>query len=66
MDSNPLCLNLSNLGSTSVNVSATASGQKEYVNPGSVSESSSLLKGLGISMIAFLMHVSLLGSFLFL
>ncbi|XP_059430614.1 aspartic proteinase 36-like [Corylus avellana] len=52
--------------STSVNVSASTSGQKEFVNPGEVSESSSLRKELAISMIAFLMHISLLGSFLFL
>jgi hypothetical protein len=54
------------LGSTSVNVSTSTSGKKEYVNPGDVSESSSLQKELLISMIAFLMHISLHGSFWFL
>ncbi|XP_062172479.1 aspartic proteinase 36 [Alnus glutinosa] len=52
--------------SMSVNVSTSSSGKKEYVNPGNVSESSSLQKELLISIIAFLMHISLHGSFWFL
>ncbi|KAF5447601.1 hypothetical protein F2P56_033141 [Juglans regia] len=55
--------------SMSVNVSATTSaGKSEYVNAGQISESSSVqnepYKEIVISVIAFLMHISLLGSFL--
>jgi hypothetical protein len=38
------------LGSMSVNVSTSTGGKKEFVNPGNVSESSSLQKELLISM----------------
>ncbi|XP_040993097.1 aspartic proteinase 36-like [Juglans microcarpa x Juglans regia] len=55
--------------SMSVNVSATTSaGKSEYVNAGQISGSDSVQnepnKEIVISVIAFLMHISLLGSFL--
>ena len=58
-------------GSTSVNVTATMkTGKSEYVNAGQLNDNSSPqnepYKGIAISMISFLMHILLLGSFLFL
>ncbi|KAF3972896.1 hypothetical protein ACB098_08G111900 [Castanea mollissima] len=57
--------------STSVNVTATMkTGKSEYVNAGQLNDNSSPrnepYKGIVISMISFLMHILLLGSFLFL
>ena len=58
-------------GSMSVNVSTTMNtGKSEYVNAGQLNNNSSKrnkpYKEIVISMISFLMHVLLLGSFLFL
>ncbi|KAG2674537.1 hypothetical protein I3843_13G126100 [Carya illinoinensis] len=54
--------------SMSVNVSATSAGKSEYVNAGQISGSGSVqnkpYKQIVISVIAFLMHISLLGGFL--
>lgn len=57
--------------STPVNVSAsTSTGKSEYVNPGQLSDSSSLqnqpYKEIAKTMVALLMHISLFGGFLFL
>jgi hypothetical protein len=59
------------LGSMLVNVSATMNtGKSEYVNAGQLNNNSSMrnkpYKEIVISMISFLLHVLLPGSFLFL